>query len=718
MPQTLTTQSPSIKGILHDPGLGRIILVSANGLDIYRVSDWTRIGWATLANVTCGAINDNGIYLGTADSGIWRLPLDVSSAATAKLTAVFGPSAAVAIQETEILDIDGARNALAVATSGGLYYLPSLSAIYKNELAAPILCAVNAATIIWASSDSVYKSDLPASDWSTGQNIANCITNSLQFESTGEDIMIGHAGGLLIGDPTLIEPSSFSTDFDADPVGAVEDWTKRWIDSGDSLAIESVSGDHQLKHIITTGATHGSSCDVVPPGEDFVIEAAFRFSTTAGRPRLIARGSGTGTTKNGIILSASRDISALQLTSYVNDTFTTHATAGFSWSTGTVYRLKLSVSGPAGDIVAKGKVWLQSDPEPDWQVEATIAGQIGSGWVGVGGTTVSTIYYETLSVEWPSEGGFQDLTAEIGTVGYCTAAHKVGDYVAYGTSDGEAGGQFGIIDITDPENPVSKTTTAGDVTGNVWIDDTLTAAIYDNQLERYRLVAELSPTANAASVRRDWTLYAEITDALGGIETGTVALTVNGTSQTPTVAAITNGFAVTYTPPGNSGYGERVTIVLSGTDSDGQTVSRSWVFTTAGVPALTATDASPPNVVCIRDISLSLAESDETVGSVNVVWLDTHTSPLIVTEAQAREVGRVKIDETTYHRHRVGVRVLATDAGTLQTRDLSPGSIATITCAALGMTAQKCEILAAQRTIDESDEDISFDLQAAYYEEV
>jgi hypothetical protein len=313
-------------------------------------------------------------------------------------------------------------------------------------------------------------------------------------------------------------------------------------------------------------------------------------------------------------------------------------------------------------------------------------------------------------------------TTELGTVVEVkalwptSAAAQAAGWIAYGTNDGAAGGLFGVLALSG--SPTNETTTSGDVVAAVWLDDALTDAIIDDTLESYRLVAEISPAANAGSVRRDWTLYAEITDALGGIETDTVTLTVNGTSQTPTVSAVTDGFAVTYTPAGNSGYGERVTIVLAGTDSDGNTVSRAWVFTTASAPALTASDAAPPNVVCLRDIDLATAESDEIVDGVNVVWLDTHASPLIVTEAQAREVGRVKIDETAYHRHRVGVRVLATDSGGLQTRDLRPGSIATITCAALGMDAQKCEILAAQRTIDDSDEDISFDLQAAYYEEV
>ena len=62
--------------------------------------------------------------------------------------------------------------------------------------------------------------------------------------------------------------------------------------------------------------------------------------------------------------------------------------------------------------------------------------------------------------------------------------------------------------------------------------------------------------------------------------------------------------------------------------------------------------------------------------------------------------------------------MLATDAGDLKTRDLCQGGIATITCDALGMTAQKCEILAAQRNIGDGGEDISFNLQAAYYEAV
>jgi hypothetical protein len=325
-------------------------------------------------------------------------------------------------------------------------------------------------------------------------------------------------------------------------------------------------------------------------------------------------------------------------------------------------------------------------------------------------------------------------------------ATETSGYLAFGTNDGLDGGQFGIIDLgysagTLPDESgdtsavwlsadgaswawdttvVNGTDLLATVSGDVdavWLDDALAESLRNVTVEKYKQVAGLSPAANASQVRRDWTLYAEITDTLGGIEPGSIALTVNGQAVTPTTEQLDFGFAVSYTPGSNSGYAERVSIELSGLDADGNTVSKTWTFVTAAAPAATVTDSTPPNVVCTRDIGLEGYEADETVGGVNVVWLEDIAGPLIVTDAQAVAVGTVAIDEVTYHKHIRKMNVPPIDANGLQTRTLRKGQVATMTCPAIGMTAQKCEVLAAQRKLDD-DNELTFDLQIAYYEQV
>jgi len=252
-----------------------------------------------------------------------------------------------------------------------------------------------------------------------------------------------------------------------------------------------------------------------------------------------------------------------------------------------------------------------------------------------------------------------------------------------------------------------------------WLDAELQAAIRGNILEEYSRITALSPPPEAREVRRDWSLYAEITDSLGGIEAGTASLKINGQTVAAIVTTTTDGCRVEYTPPAVAAYREQIRAELAAVDTDGYTISRAWSFSTEAAPAATVTDAPPPNVVCIRDIGLTAAEADETIEAVPVTWLEDLTSPLYITEAQAREVGRVAIDERTFHRHVRSVAVLAKDAAGLPLAGLQQGAIITLECPAIGMTARKCEVLSCQRQAERgSEEDMTYTLTIAYYEAV
>lgn len=512
----LTTQSATILEILHDAARDRLVIISAGGVDIYRKSDGQRIAWAAIANVTCGCLNNAGIYIGTSDRGMLRLPFDVQDCANGDLLAVFGSGDSVDLG-TAIDAVSGYGNALAVVAGATLYYLPNIVTAYSYSAVTPLLCAINASYIVWSDATTVYLAAIPTADWATSDATVSDVANRLQIEAGTDNLQICHTAGLRILD--CATPGT-STNFDTD----------------------------------------------------------------------------------------------------------------------------------------------------------------------------------------------------LGTVTNCTGSFRSGNLLAYVTSNGSDGGRFGVLDITDPGIPVSETTVSGDALA-CWTADDLGAAMYDTTLDIYHLVDKIIPSAAAETVRRDWTIYAEITDALNGIQSGTGSLLVNGQSVSPTITAITGGYAVSYAPGGSSGYAERVTVTLSATDTDGNAVSRTWWFVTTSAPAATVTDVTPPNVVCTRDIGLDESEADEIVGSIPVIWLDDITGPLLVTDAQAVAVGTVAIDGVTYHRHRRSVRVDPTDADGLQTRDLQQGQVVTMTCPAIGMTAQKCEVLACQRNLDDTDE-VTFDLQIAYYEEV
>lgn len=121
---------------------------------------------------------------------------------------------------------------------------------------------------------------------------------------------------------------------------------------------------------------------------------------------------------------------------------------------------------------------------------------------------------------------------------------------------------------------------------------------------------------------------------------------------------------------------------------------------------------SVPNVICIRDISLSAIEADEEHGGVNVSWLDDITSPLIVDETQAREVGRVAIDKASNHRHTRTLETIDAAAKSLQT-----GDIITVTASPIGMTAKKCRVVGVQTQAQrQNDEGLSYILTVDYYE--
>jgi len=546
----LQTQSTTTRKILHDTDRDRVIMISADGVDVYRSSDWRRIAWASIPNVTTGAVNKHGIWIGSSDAGIYLLPHTALDAANGEVVLEYATDTAVALPSNAIAAMDATGDYLTVAHDAGVSFFPSRNWVYNCTISGGAdAVAITGSNIAYAAGDQIYIGAIQFADW----------------ETTGHTNITG--------------------------AGTVTDLALR----GSVLFIAGVGGifTYSGSTVDDTGIDIGSATPTsIWPTTD---------ATASARSIAFATSDGVDGGEYGIY--------------------------NLGYSAGAI-----PIQG--GDT---GAVWLSDDGESYAWDDNLVAG---------GPLTVS------------------------------------------GSGD----------------------------TAAIWVDDVRGAMLHDAALEPYHQVAAMIPAPDARGVRRDWSIYAEITDAIDGIASG-LTLKVNGQTVTPTNTVISNGYAVQYTPGSSSGYAERVTIELSATDGNGDTVSKTWSFVTASAPATSVTDTTPPNVVCTRDIGLEEAESDEQKNGINVIWLDDIAGPLIVTDAQAVARGSVAIDETTYHKHVRKMTVQATDANGLQTRTLQKGNVITMTCPAIGMTAQKCEVLAIQRKLDNDDE-LTFDLQIAYYEQV
>lgn len=740
MANTLDLQSSAVKGYAHRADIGRLYVFSANGLDVFRTIDMQRVAWAALNNVTCGTINDNGIYIGTSDTGVWRLPFSIADCANGDLAQVFGAADDVVLSSYNIFSISGYGGALAIATAGELVYIPDRMTVYAYTGSGATIVAMNDTYLIWADASRVnILNTLPEDDWSDPGVTIAVVANRIDFEADTNNLLISHEGGLrvvdcdntgnagdlpaggLVGYYTMDAISGFTlTDETGTQNGTINGATQVDGYMGQALSFDGVNNTVSIAQNAahefgsTTDFTYAVWFKTSQSGRGDILENGYNGSAGKWSSLYVNGGYFAGGIDDGSnAVFASGTTNAWP----VNDGQWHLGIVTFDRSGNLQRYIDGEIYGDPYDITSVGDITDASNAiliGRRQEKSDYFAGQLDSFRIYnrlLSTAEIADLFAETL----PAADVGINYDTDLGTVIDCQAAWKSGDLVSYGTSDGASGGRFGVLDISDPESVTNKVTVAGDCQ-SIWIDTNLTTAIHDNTLERYRLVAEISPGANAIEVRRDWSLYAEITDALGVIQAGTVALTINGQGVAPTIGAITNGYAVSYTQGGSSGYAERVTVELSGTDSDGNTVSKTWSFVTASAPAATVTDTTPPNVVCVRDITLALAEADEVKDGVNVIWLEDISSPLIVDDLQAERRGAVAIDGCVYNEWRLSATFLPSDANGLATRGIRQGETVTMTVPAKQLFNQPCEVLAKQRIVRGGL--VKYRLLLAHYEDV
>jgi hypothetical protein len=225
-----------------------------------------------------------------------------------------------------------------------------------------------------------------------------------------------------------------------------------------------------------------------------------------------------------------------------------------------------------------------------------------------------------------------------------------------------------------------------------------------------------SPAASTTGVRRDWSLTVDVIDTTYGVDSG-VVLTIDGTAVTTTETTITNGYRVEYEPSASASYGQRITAKITATPTGETAESTTWRFTIETADTTEASSSTPPYVSVARDVGLSSDEADETDDNgTNLVWLDSVTDPLIVTEAQAETVGTVEIDAATYHVHQRTLKVLREDSNGDLTASLQVGDLIQYSCDALGETDQKAEVMAISGALNKKEGDTLYTLIVQYYE--
>lgn len=202
-------QSTQIKQIVDRGGL--LYLFSEGGVDIYRQDTWQRQAWASLPGVRCGAVNDLGVWLGTA-FGVWHLPHGVSGGASSRLTLTYTDLTATALASADVKGLAGLGSALAIVTAAGVDFIPAPGAAYRYAgLLLPGAVALSSTALAYAVQSGLHLVDIPTADWdATAATVLSTtstpalLSDTVQALAWGTDLFIGTAGGLNVFDPVAV----------------------------------------------------------------------------------------------------------------------------------------------------------------------------------------------------------------------------------------------------------------------------------------------------------------------------------------------------------------------------------------------------------------------------------------------------------------------------------------------------------------------------------
>lgn len=172
------------------------------GVDVHRIVDGVRVCWASQNAVTCGAVNDQGVYLGTNGAGVRKLSMSN--------LAVGGDQTASLLS-----DVVGttSNNITCMSAIGDMLLVGSLSttlSLFISEVrlnttlpAYPVAVAVDVDRIAYATTTAVYHRSVPSANWVYDTSatlvgeLVNPAINTIKF---GADLFIGTDGGVTVVD--------------------------------------------------------------------------------------------------------------------------------------------------------------------------------------------------------------------------------------------------------------------------------------------------------------------------------------------------------------------------------------------------------------------------------------------------------------------------------------------------------------------------------------
>jgi hypothetical protein len=166
----LKLQETTVIKILDYGGL--LIHITAAGVDVHTM-DGERLAFAALANVTCGAVNDNGVFLGTVANGVYKLTHAAIAAGgdqTGALSQTITTGTTPALASNAVAWIAGSGTALLVTTEAGADYLPNASTVYRySDASGCAFCAIGSTQIAYSLADgTLHFLTTPATDWTSG----------------------------------------------------------------------------------------------------------------------------------------------------------------------------------------------------------------------------------------------------------------------------------------------------------------------------------------------------------------------------------------------------------------------------------------------------------------------------------------------------------------------------------------------------------------------
>ncbi len=189
----LSLLGTSIKAICSI--LDTVCYVSEAGVNCFDISDGTQLGYAALANVTCGTANRYGVFLGTASSGVYFLPYeDISGDSSGSLQqALISPT----IQSNTIVDLAGSRTRLLITSSIGIDYIADTNAIsvFACTVANAGQCDICGETIAAIVAGQPYLYSVPSSNWALGSMSTTVESfTSVEAISLGKELFVAVAG--------------------------------------------------------------------------------------------------------------------------------------------------------------------------------------------------------------------------------------------------------------------------------------------------------------------------------------------------------------------------------------------------------------------------------------------------------------------------------------------------------------------------------------------